>query len=189
MKVASQTGVAALQHEYQEYVLAHRVRSLLGGRLEPQARLGLAQYATRRLERQRVARELITVKPLTPARLAKLDDLTDELCFGQWRNPREINDFLSKVWRMGGHVIFESETEFAAQVLTPTERARLPERGLEVARFFRACLQVGAAALNPDEMEVAVSRVERLSSALPVFVDELVSGQPEELPDLSWLED
>jgi hypothetical protein len=180
-----------LQHEYQEYVLAHRVRSLLGGRLEPSvALLSLNAYATRRIERQRAARELITVKPLTPQRLAALDALTDELCFGHWRNPREINDFLLRAWRMGGHVVLESESEFAAQVLTPTERERLPQRGLEVARFFHACLRVGAAALNPDEMEVAVNRVERMAAGLPVFLDALAVLQNGDYPpDLSWLEE
>lgn len=181
-------GISAMQREYQEYVVAHRVRRLLGKRLEPRALLNLTQYASRRLERQRLARELITIKPLTAERMMRLDAFTDELCFGMWRNPREINDFLSAVWRIGGHVIFESESEFASLVLTQTERERLPERGLEIARFYNACLRVGAAAQNPEEMDFAVTRVETLSLSIPVFIDELVSLDLE-LPDLSWLED
>ena len=176
-----------MQREYQEYVIAHRVRKLLGKRLEPRALLSLTQYAVKRLERQRLARELITVKPLTAERMMRLDAFTDDLCFGMWRNPREINDFLSAVWRIGGHVIFESEPEFAAQVLTQTERERLPQRGLEIAQFYNACLRVGAAAQNPEEMDFAVTRVEALASGIPVFVDELVSPDLE-CPDLSWLE-
>lgn len=181
-------GISAMQREYQEYVVAHRVRRLLGKRLEPRALLNLTQYASRRLERQRLARELITIKPLTAERMMRLDAFTDELCFGMWRNPREINHFLSAVWRIGGHVIFESEPEFASLVLTQTERERLPERGLEIARFYNACLRVGAAAQNPEEMDFAVTRVETLSLSIPVFIDELVSLDLE-LPDLSWLED
>ena len=180
-------GISAMQREYQEYVIAHRVRKLLGKRLEPRPLLNLTQYATRRLERQVVARELITVKPLTAERMMRLDAFTDELCFGMWRNPREINDFLSSVWRIGGHVIFESEPQFAHQVLTATERERMPEDGLEIAQFFNACLRVGAAAQNPEEMDYAVSRVELLSQRIPIFIDELVSADLE-LPDLSWLE-
>jgi hypothetical protein len=180
-------GVADLQKEYQDYVIAHRVRSLLGARLQPRAFLSLGQYATKRLERQRLARELVTVKPLTAERLSRVDEITDELCFGMWRNPREINDFLSAVWRMGGHAIFERETEFAARVLTPSERDRLPEAGLEVARFYNACLRVGAAALNPEEMEFAASRVEDLAQRLPVFVDELNTDV--EAVKLDWLEE
>jgi hypothetical protein len=172
--------------EYQEYVIAHRVRTLLGGRLRPQAFLTLTRYAQKRLERQRVAREVVTVKPLTAQRLSQVDALTDELCFGQWRNPREINDFLVAVWRGGGHVIFERESEFAAQVLSATERERLPERGLEIARFINACLRLGAAAANPDEMEFAASRVETLAAGLPVFVDELSSHA--EPVNLDWLD-
>lgn len=181
-------GISAMQREYQEYVVAHRVRRLLGKRLEPRALLNLTQYASRRLERQRLARELIMIKPLTAERMMRLDAFTDELCFGMWRNPREINGFLSAVWRIGGHVIFESEPEFASLVLTQTERERLPERGLEIARFYNACLRVGAAAQNPEEMDFAVTRVETLSLSIPVFIDELVSLDLE-LPDLSWLED
>ncbi len=180
-------GIAELQKEYQDYVIAHRVRALLGERLTPQGFLSLPQYAARRLERQALARELITVKPLTAERLSKLDRITDELCFGMWRNPREINDFLLSVWRVGGHVIFENETEFAAQILSPTERARLSERGLEVARFYNACLRVGAAAQNPEEMEFAASRVESLAKLMPLFVDEL-SGSGDG-PGIEWLED
>jgi hypothetical protein len=180
-------GIADLQREYQDYVIAHRVRSLLGARLRPRAFLSLAQYAAKRLERQRLAREVVTVKPLTAERLSRVDDITDELCFGMWRNPREINDFLLAVWRMGGHAIFEHESEFVAQVLTPSERARLPEGGLEVARFYNACLRVGAAALNPEEMEFAASRVEELAGRLPIFVDEFNSDVP--VANLDWLEE
>lgn len=133
----------------------------------------MPRYAQKRLKRQEVARALVTHKPLSLERLGEVDDLTDELCFGLWRNPREINDFLRLVWRRGGHLIFEHESEFAAQVLSETERQRLPKRGLEVAEFYMACLKVGAAALNPDEMSVAVERVERMAAELPIFVDEL----------------
>jgi hypothetical protein len=180
-------GISALQHEYQDYVIGHRVRSLLGGRLKPQAFLNLREYAQRRIERQILARELITIKPLTAERLSRLDDYTDLLCFGLWRNPREINDFLSAVWRIGGHVVMESESEFAAQTLTPTERERLPERGLEIARFYHACLRVGAAAQNPEEMDYAVSRVEAMAKSIPIFMDGLAFET--EALDLEWLED
>jgi hypothetical protein len=179
-------GILEHRKEYQDYVIAFRVRSLLGGRLKPKPFLSLSAYAKQRLTRQKLARELITLKPLTFDRLSNVDALTNELCFGMWRNPREINDFLSAVWRLGGHSIFEFETEFVAQVLTPTERQRLPEHGLEVARFYNACLRVGAAAMNPEEMDFAAERVLKLSASLPVFVDELFV--PDQIFDLGWLE-
>ncbi len=168
-------------------MIAFRVRQLLGGRLAPRRFLTLAAYAKQRLARQKLARELITIKPLTFDRLSNVDALTNELCFGMWRNPREINDFLSAVWRLGGHPIFEFESEFAAQVLTPSERQRLNEQGLEVARFYNACLRVGAAAMNPEEMDFAAERVLQLSKVLPVFIDELVV--PDQVIDLTWLEE
>lgn len=164
-------GVSELAREYQDDVIAHRVRKLLGGKLEPSAFLSLPQYATRRLERQGLAREIVTVKPLTPERLRAVDRLTDELCFGMWRNPREINDFLSAALRAGGHPIFEFEALFAALVLEENERARLPERGLEIARLYRACLALGAAMLNIDEMELAAERVDELSNNIPLYLD------------------
>jgi hypothetical protein len=169
-------SVVDLQKEYQDYIIARRVRALFGGRLEPKPKLSLAQYAQTRLERQKLARELITVKPMTPERLSKVDDLTDQLCFGMWRNPREINDFLKAAWRAGGHTILEHAHEFAAQVLSPTERERLPKRGLEIADFYNACLRVGPAALSPEEMDVAAERVEQMTKNIPVFVDELVKS-------------
>jgi hypothetical protein len=169
-----QAGVLELQKEYQDYVLAWRLRRLLGGKLKPKDFLSLPRYAQKRLKRQELARDLVTIKPLSFERLNAVDDLTDELCFGLWRNPREINDFLRAVWRVGGHVIFEHPDEFAKRLLSDTERQRLPQGGLEVAEFYMACLRVGAAALNPDEMGVAVERVERMAAVLPVFIDELV---------------
>jgi hypothetical protein len=39
-------GVRELAGEYQDYVIAHRVRTLLGGRLEPKPFLSLPQYAS-----------------------------------------------------------------------------------------------------------------------------------------------
>ncbi len=181
-------GVEALQKEYQDYVMAHRIRKLLGGKLEPKIFLSLAIYAQRRLERQRLARELVTVKPLSMERLARVDDFTDELCFGMWRNPREINDFLRAVWKRGGHGIFEFPTEFAALLLSQTERSRLPLRGVEVAEFYVACLKVGAAAFSPEEMGLAVDRVERLAAALPIFIDELQSALEFDDPAFSELD-
>ncbi len=172
--VSRTESVLDLQKEYQEYIISHRVRSIFGGRLTPRPKLSLAQYAHKRLERQRVARELVTVKPFMPERLNQVDDLTDELCFGLWRNPREINDFLRAVFRAGGHAMIEHPEEFAAQVLTATERARLPRRGLEIAEFYHACLRVGPAALSSEEMEIAAERVEQMAKTIPVFVDELV---------------
>ncbi len=168
-----QNGIEELQKEYQDYVMAHRVRKLLGGKLEPTIFLKLSLYAKRRLERQRLARELVTVKPFRLENLARVDDFTNELCFGMWRNPREINDFLSAVWRRGGHGIFEHDYEFSALLLSQSERARLPKHGLEIHAFYMACLQVGAAAFSPDEMGLAVERVERLAQTLPIFIDEL----------------
>jgi hypothetical protein len=167
----SNVGITELAREYQEYVIAHRTRAVIGGRLEPKAFLRLPEYARKRLQRQKLAREVVTVKPFSPERLRAVDDLTDELCFGMWRNPREINDFLRAVWRSGGHAILESEQAFVNVLLMPEERGRCPEGGLEVARFHHACLKMAAAWLNPEEMELAAGRVEDMAQNLPLFLD------------------
>jgi hypothetical protein len=169
-------GIEELAREYQDYVIAHRVRRLLGGRLEPKAFLTIPEYAQKRMKRQQIAREIVTVKPFTTERLRIVDELTDELCFGMWRNPREINDFLRAVWRIGGHSILEHPSAFVAQVLLPHEIARLPEGGLEVARLYHACLTLGAAALSPDEMELAAQRVDAAMQAVPLYLEEFVSS-------------
>ena len=167
----SNDGITELAREYQEYVIAHRTRTVIGGRLEPKAFLSLPEYAQKRLERQKLAREIVTVKPFRPERLRAVDDLTDELCFGMWRNPREVNDFLRAAWRSGGHTILESEQAFVDVLLEPEERGRCPDGGLEVARFHHACLKMAAAWLNPEEMELAAGRVEDMARDLPLFLD------------------
>ena len=75
-------GIEELAREYQDYVIAHRVRRLLGGRLEPKAFLTVPEYAQKRMKRQQIAREIVTLKPFTTERLHIVDQLTDELCFG-----------------------------------------------------------------------------------------------------------
>ena len=172
------SSILELQKEYQDYVIGYRVRKLLGGKLTPQTFLSLAKYASVRLERQKIALELVTLKPFRLERLSQVDALTDQLCFGMWRSPMQINDFLAAAWRLGGHVILESESEFAAQVLTPTERAKLEQRGLEVARYYHLCLKVGAAALNPQEIELAINRVENQALKIPIFCDSIPTLEP-----------
>jgi hypothetical protein len=169
-------GIEELAREYQDYVIAHRVRHLLGGSLEPKNVLSVPEYAQKRLRRQQIAQEIVTIKPLTSERLRAVDDLTDELCFGMWRNPREINDFLRAVWRIGGHAILEHPHEFVTHVLLPHERVRLPEAGFEVARYYHACLTLGAAVLNPQEMELASQRVDAAANAVPLYLEEFVSS-------------
>ena len=62
-------GIEELAREYQDYVIAHRVRRLLGGRLEPKAFLTVPEYAQKRMKRQQIAREIVTLKPFTTERL------------------------------------------------------------------------------------------------------------------------
>jgi hypothetical protein len=168
-------SVSELAHEYQDYVLAHRLRRLLGGSLSPKPLLSLGQYAKKRLERQQVARDIVMVKPLSFERLRRIDELTDELCFGLWRTPFGMTDFLRAAWRVGGHAVLEDAHAFATVLLTAEERGRLPQAGAEVASYAHACLRLAAAAINPDELELALDRVESVARAVPLFLDEFNS--------------
>jgi hypothetical protein len=175
-------SIAELAKEYQDYVLAHRIRSLIGGRLKPGVLLSIASYAKKRLERQKIAREIVTIKPLTMERMQRVDQLTNELCFGLWRTPFGMTDFLHNAWKMGGHLVLEHPEAFVALLLLPSERQRLPEHGLEVARYYHACLRLSAAAVNPNELEMVLQRVELQAAKVPLFLDIFATdenmGQP-----------
>ncbi len=51
-------GILEHRKEYKDYVIAFRVRRLMGGKLTPKRFLTLSAYAKQRLARQKLAREL-----------------------------------------------------------------------------------------------------------------------------------
>ena len=132
--------------EYQDYLLAYRLRARVGGALRPAAReLGLTEYAAKRLERQRLARELIKERDYRDG-MRRVDALTDELNFGFWHNPSETVAVLRKVARAGGCRALESEEAFVDELLTRAERARLgPDDARRVAAYYLGLLRASAA--------------------------------------------
>ncbi|MDF1522890.1 MAG: hypothetical protein P1P87_08730 [Trueperaceae bacterium] len=95
---------AAPEHllEYQDHVLAYRLRALLGGRLRPSTPLlTLPAYADRRLRRQRLARELVGRSDYREA-LREVERRSDALCFGFWYDPSETQAMLRAVVAAGG---------------------------------------------------------------------------------------
>lgn len=166
--------------EYQDYLLAYRLRARTGGALRPPGpQLDLAAYAGRRIERQRLARELLG-DPDYRVAMRRVDALTDELNFGFWHNPSETTGVLRKVAEAGGSPALEDAAGFADQLLTRRERARLGEDGVRtVARYYLGLLRASAAWLDPEAFTRLRAEVEPLRSRLPLFV-ELGRAEPGE---------
>ncbi|WP_326522589.1 hypothetical protein [Deinococcus rhizophilus] len=169
-------GVPEMLREYQGYVLAHRLRRAVGGRVAPAGDvLTLAGYAARRIERQDLARRLVR-GGLPPGGMGQLDALSGELMFGFWLNPAEVAAFLRAALRQGGHPALGDPQAFAS-LLTPEERERLGDTGVRlVCAHHLSCLTLAAPMLDPDALAGVWARVE--ATTPPLFVDELArSGQ------------
>ncbi|MDQ3397543.1 MAG: hypothetical protein M3511_07190 [Deinococcota bacterium] len=156
--------------EYQDYVLAYRLRALVGGKLRPAGYLSLAAYAAKRLERQVLAKELIATGDYRQ-RLLRVEGLTDELNFGFWHNPSESIDFLRKLIDQGGHRAVESEEGFIEELLTRQERQALSaEQATLVARYYLGLLRASASYLDAEVFTRLRAGLEALREGLPVFV-------------------
>ncbi|WP_343759229.1 hypothetical protein [Deinococcus depolymerans] len=168
--------VTELLREYQGYVLAYRLRRAVGGQVAPPGgQLSLAQYAALRLERQDLARSLIR-RGMDSAQMRRLDALSDELMFGFWLNPAEVAAFLRAAIREGGHPALGDPAAFAA-LLTPTERARLGESGVQrVCAHHIASFSLAAPMLDPTGLNAAWQRIQETEP--PLFLDELQRGSP-----------
>ncbi|GGJ60776.1 hypothetical protein [Deinococcus aquiradiocola] len=170
--------VSELLLEYQHYLMAHRLRSLFGGPLMPPARLTLPEYASRRLTRQDLARQMIT-RASPPEAMRQMDRLTDELMFGFWHNPAEVTAFLRAAIRQGSHPALGEPDEFA-RLLSPAERARLGPDGVDrVCRHYLTCLHLAAPGVDPHALEHLFQRID--ANTPPLFADELTFGT-QELP-------
>ena len=165
--------VSELLLEYQHYLMAHRLRSLLGGRLTPADRLSLPEYASRRIERQDLARQMIT-RASPPEAMRAIDRLTDELMFGFWLNPSEVTAFLRAAIRQGSHPALADPAAFA-ELLSPAERARLGQGGTDrVCRYYLTCLHLAAPGADPHALASLFERID--ANVPPLFADALMVG-------------
>jgi hypothetical protein len=157
--------------EYQDYVLAYRLRMQVGGALAPRApQLSLAAYAGKRLERQELARALLG-SGAYQTKMRRVDELTDETNFGFWQNPNETVAVLKKIIDAGGCPAVENEDGFVQALLTPQERASLgDEGGRQVARYYLGLLRASAAYLDPEVFTRLRADIDPLRDDLPVFV-------------------
>jgi len=156
--------------EYQDYLLAYRLRALVGGALRPAAReLTLAEYASKRIERQELARAMLGAKDYRDD-LRRVEALTDELNFGFWHNPGETIQALKKIARAGGTPALESEEGFVDALLTRVERERIgSSQAQALARYYLALVRASASYLDPDVFTRLRSEVDPLRDQLPVF--------------------
>lgn len=157
--------------EYQDYVLADRLRRLIGGRLKPKGQpLSLSEYARRRLERQELAKTLLG-NPDYHYQLRKVESLTEQLNFGFWHNPSETIVVLKRVIEQGGCRALESEQWFVETLLTPLEQLQLrsEEKDL-IARYYLGLFKASAAYLDADVFTRLRAELEPLREQLPVFV-------------------
>ena len=163
--------------EYQDYLLAYRLRARVGGALRPAAReLDLAEYAALRIERQRLARGLLGDADYRDG-LRRVDALTDRLNFGFWHNPSETAGVLRKIALAGGCAALESEGAFVAELLTRAERARLGDEDAErLAGYYLGLLRASAAWLDPAIFTRLRDELDARRDDLPLFVE--LGGDP-----------
>ena len=157
--------------EYQDYLLAYRLRAVIGGPARPRgAPLALAAYASRRLRRQALAREVAT-KADYHAALREVERLSDELNFGMWHDPIETNALLRQVVAVGGCPALESEAAFAEALLTPAELRRAgPAATGRLARYYLGLVRAAAAYLDAEVFDRVRGALDVERAHLPLVV-------------------
>jgi hypothetical protein len=160
--------------DYQDYVLAYRLRALLGGRLRPGGPLlELPAYAARRLRRQALARQVAASDDYR-ASLREVERLTSELSFGLWHNPSETLGLLEQVVRSGGCRALESEAAFVSELLTRSERRRAGDASCALlARYYLGLLRASSAFLDAAVFDRQRGALDVLRERLPVVVMDL----------------
>jgi hypothetical protein len=160
--------------EYQDYILAYRLRVLVGnvqvGNTARPAYLSLAEYAGKRLERQALAKSILKSQDYRGA-LREVEALTDALNFGFWHNPAETIDFLKRVIEGGGCAALESPEAFVNALLTRSERVRLGDAPARlVAVYYLGLLRASASHLDAETFTRLRAEIEPLRERLPFFV-------------------
>lgn len=157
--------------EYQDYLLAYRLRAEVGGKLMPnEPELAVPRYAALRVERQALARAVVGAGPYQE-RMRRVDALTDRLNFGFWHNPTETVTVLRGVIEAGGCRALEDAEGFLETLLTRAERARLTDTDARrVPAYYLGLVRASVAYLDPDVFTRMRADVEPLRASLPVFV-------------------
>lgn len=151
--------------EYQDYVVAHRLRSELGERIPPL--FSLSEYAALRLERSELVRKLVA-RQGDPTLLNQIEELTDDLNYGFWSNPGTLKAFLGRV-TPSTHPVLSSPEAFE-RLLSPAERSRLSEPGL-AGRYYLGWFRLPSLVMEPLAFEAALREQESLGERLGLFLD------------------
>jgi hypothetical protein len=157
--------------EYQDYLLAYRLRTLIGGSLRPSGKLlTLPEYARLRMERQRLAKGMVG-KANYHQDMRQVEQLTDDLNFGFWQNPSETIRIFKRVIEMGGCRALESSHSFIEDLLTRREKDVLEPKQKElVATYYLGLFRASAAYLDAETFTRLRGEVDPLREQLPVFV-------------------
>lgn len=152
--------------EYQDYVMAYRLREALGqnpGRLYP-----LNEYAILRLRRSELVRKLVA-RQGDPALLSRIEQITEDLNYGFWSNPGVLKGFLGRLIPLQ-YPVLEGPGGFES-LLTHTERLRLREPQL-AGRYYLGWLRLPALVGDPPAFELAMREQEAFAERLGLFLDE-----------------
>lgn len=162
--------VEQLLLEYQDYILAYRLKRQVGGKLSPKnPKLTLPEYARMRLHRMELARKLVSTG-MQAEEFSELDDLTDQMNYGFWYNPRYVSEFLHAVLFAGRDDTFVEEQGFL-RLLSPTELQRLGTGTHDLYRKYSACFRLATPGVDPLVLERIYEIIEK--SHVPLFIDEL----------------
>lgn len=151
--------------EYQDYVIAHRLRVVLG--YVPGKCYSLPEYAALRLRRGELVRKLVA-RQGDSALLSRIEQITEDLSYGFWSNPSVLKGFMRRLSPVVCPVL-ESPQTFET-LLTPNELTRL-EPGL-AGQYYLGWFRLPGLLNEPVAFEEALRQQEALSERLGLFLDE-----------------
>ncbi len=152
--------------EYQDYVMAHRLREALD--FYPGRLYLLSEYATLRLRRSELVRKLVG-RQGDPALLSRIEQISDDINYGFWSNPGSLKAFLKRLSPVQYPVL--ASPEGFETLLSNTERLRLKEPGL-AGQYYLGWLRLPALVEEPVVFEQAMHEQENLAEQLGLFLDE-----------------
>ncbi len=157
--------------EFQDYLLAYRLRALVSGPARPKiGYLSLSEYARKRLEREALARKVLQQADYH-SMMRNVDALTDEINFGFWHNPSETVDFLRITINQGGCSALESPENFIQELLTTKERSALKaEEQQQIAEYYLGLLKASSAYLDPIVFTRLRDEIDLVGENLPIFI-------------------
>lgn len=151
--------------EYQDYVMAHRLRLAIGQ--NPGELLSLPQYARLRLQRGALLKRLVELRG-DPELLKQIDDLSLQLNFGFWSNPATLKAFLRPLYALPIPEL--ASAEGFESLLSSSELARISQP-LLVGRYYLGWLRLPNLVMEPIAFEQAMRQQESLAEQLGLFLD------------------